>query len=36
MAWLGRLKPSDDQPDYAHYAESPEGGGAGYSAFYGT
>lgn len=29
-------RPYDDQPAYAHYAEAPEGGGAGYRTFCGT
>ncbi len=29
-------RPYDDQPAHAHYAEAPEGGGAGYRTFCGT
>ena len=29
-------RPYDDQPDFAHYAEAPEGGGRGYRTFCGT
>ncbi|EHP93707.1 protein adenylyltransferase SelO [Methylorubrum extorquens] len=29
-------RPYDDQPDFAHYAEPPEGGGRGYRTFCGT